>query len=151
MQKNIKKCVTIGMCFLFVVIMPDLVVTAEQPDVTEASLYQQTELEARFIGAIRGGILPTVGYSIYNIGDEIARNISATFTIEGGFAGDIHLFDSLEKTELEPGTSVVKSGIFALQGFGPLTVTLDVDAENSESTHRTAKGFQVGFRTFIFG
>ena len=146
-----KKIVSIGMCFLFAVVISDLSVTAEQPDVTEASLYQQTELEARFIGAIRGGILPTVGYSIYNIGNEIARNISATFTIEGGFAGDIHLFDSLEKTELEPGTSVVKSGIFALQGFGPLTVTLDVDAENSESTHRTAKGFQVGFRTFIFG
>jgi len=146
-----KKIVSIGMCFLFAVVISDLSVTAEQPDVTEASLYQQTGLEARFIGAIRGGILPTVGYSIYNIGNEIARNITATFTIEGGFAGDIHLFDSLEKTELEPGTSVVKSGVFALQGFGPLTVTLDVDAENSESIHRTAEGFQIGFRTFIFG
>ena len=151
MQKNIKKFVTIGVCFLFVVIMLGLLVTAEQSDVTEASLYQQTELDARFIGALRGGLLPTVGYSIYNSGNEIARNITATFTIKGGLADDIHLFDSLEKTELGPGTSVVKSGVFALQGFGPLTVTLTVDAEDSESIHRTAMGFQVGFRTFIFG
>jgi hypothetical protein len=146
-----KKLVSIWMCFLFVFIMSDLSVTADQPDVTNAAFHQQTELHTRFIGAIRGGILPTVGYSIDNLGGETARNITATFIIEGGFTGDINLFDSLVKTELESRNSVVKSGTFAIYGFGPLTVTLDVNAENAESIHITAMGFQIGFRTFIFG
>ncbi|GEM_PF-6901399 len=139
------------MCFLFVFTISNLSVTAEETDVIDATLHQQTELHTRFIGAIRGGILPTVGYSIDNIGNEIARNIAATFIIEGRFAGDIYLTDSLVKTELEPHSSVVKSGTFALYGFGPIMVTLDVDAENAESIHRTVKSFQIGFRTFIFG
>ena len=146
-----RKIVTVVICFFFAFIMSDLSVIGEQPDVIDASIHQQTELKTHFIGNIRGGILPTVGYSIDNIGNEIARNIAATFIIEGGFAGDIYLLDSLVKTELEPGISVIKSGIFSLFGFGPLTVTLDVDAENAESIHRSAKGFQIGFRTFIFG
>ena len=148
MNKNI---LPIGICFLFVFITSNISVTSEQLNDIDTTSYQQTELNTRFIGAIRGGILPTVGYSIDNIGNEIAHNITATFTIEGGFDGNIHLFDTLEKAELEPSTSVVKSGVFALQGFGSLTVTLDVDAENSERVHRTAKGFQIGYHTFIFG
>ena len=146
-----RKIVIVVMCFLFIFIMLDLSAIAEQQDVINESMHQQTELETHFIGIIRGGILPTVGYSIDNIGNEIALNIVATFIIEGGFTDDIYLLDSLVKTELEPDISVVKSGIFSLFGFGVLTVTLDVDAENAESIHRSAKGFQIGFRTFIFG
>ena len=146
-----KRIVPMGICYLVVFIMLYLSGNAGQAEFIDASLHQQTELHTRFIGAIRGGILPTVGYSIDNLGDEIARKITATFVIEGGFDSEIYLFDSLLKTELEPRNSVTKSGVFSLYGFGPLTVTLDVDAENSESIHRTAKGFQIGYRTYIFG
>jgi hypothetical protein len=151
MRKIFKKIVTVVICFFFVFILPDISVIAEHPDFIYASMHQETDLKTHFIGSIRGGVLPTVGYSIDNIGDEIARDIEATFIIEGGFEDDIYLIDTLVKTELEPGISVIKSGIFSLFGFGPITVTLDVDAENAESIHRSAKGFQIGFRTFIFG
>jgi len=151
MQKNTKKIVIMGMFFLFVFTLSHLVVTGEETDASDASLHQKTELHTRFIGAIRGGILPTVGYSIDNIGNEIAQNIVAKFIIEGGFDDDIYLNDSLVKTELEPRSSVVKSGTFALYGFGPITITLDVDADNVESINRIVKGLQIGFRTFIFG
>jgi hypothetical protein len=149
MQKNIKKIIVV-LCFIFVWMLPFLSVAAENREFSDISKNQTIELNARFIGRIRGGILPTVGYGIDNIGDEIARNITATFTINGGFSDDIHLFDSLEKAKLGPSMSVIKSGIFSLYGFGPLTVTLDIDAENVETIHRTSQGFQIGFCTFIF-
>ena len=86
-KRNIKKIVAIGFCFLFVLIIPHISVNAEQPEALDISMHQQTELETQFIGRIRGGILPTVGYSINNIGNEIAQNITATYNIEGGFSG----------------------------------------------------------------
>jgi hypothetical protein len=146
-----RKIVTAVICFSFVFLMSYLTVIGEPTDVIDASMNQQTELKTHFIGNVRGGILPTVGYSIDNIGNEIALNIEATFIIEGGFTDNINLLDSLEKRDLEQGVSVIKSGIFSIYGFGLLTVTLDVDAENAESIHRSAKGFQIGFRTYIFG
>jgi len=147
-----KKLILISSLFSISLMFSSIVSAGEiqQLEVINISLTQQTELEIHFIGRMRGGIIPTVGYSIDNIGNEIARNIAATFNIEGGFSGDIYLLDLLVKTELEPGVSVIKSGILTLFGFGPLTITLDVDADNIESIHRTTKGFQIGFCTFIF-
>ena len=148
--KNIrKKSIVILVMGLFLGV--GFIQNSVSTDIIDVSMHQQTELKTYFIGTMRGGILPTVGYGIDNIGNENALNIVATFIVEGGFAGDIYLLDSLVKTELEPGVSVIKSGIFSLFGFGPLTVTLDVDAENAEGIYKTSKGFQIGFRTFIFG
>lgn len=65
---------------------------------------------------------------------------------------DIYLTDSFFKTEIDPGLTMIKSGQFANFGLGPITITLNEDAENTNAIQKkTANGFQIGFHTYTSG
>ncbi len=148
-RKNTLRIVSIGICFLFVMLTIPSSVGINQTQTRSTD--HQTELTTQFLGGIRGGILPTAGFMINNIGDEDAINIQATFNIQGETNEEITYTDTFEESLLKAGWSIVRSKMFPVFGIGPITITLEINADNAESIQKNANGFQLGFRSYIFG
>ena len=150
-KRTSKKMLPLGICIMLVLTSTIVVSNAQETSTKSLSKNQNTELKISFFGSIRLLFVPAVGYGIDNIGDETAYNVTATFTLDGGFNGKIHLTDTNDYTEILPGYLMITSWPHAVDGFGPLTITVNVDASNAEAIEKTARGFQIGLRTFIFG
>jgi len=149
-KRTSKKILPFGICMMLVLTIP-IATSIAQEIPTSISKNQNTELKILFFGSLRSFLLPGVGYGIENRGDETAYNVTATFTLEGGLSNSIYFTDTWNYTEILPRYSVGTSWLRAIDGFGPVTITVNVYASNAEAVEKTARGFQIGLRTFIFG
>ena len=89
-----------------------------------------------------------VGGAIVNTGDAIAHNVSFNFTVTGGSNGLIDYTYADYWGDLLPNGSL---GIAtdAVQGFGLVTLTLSASSSNAGNVTETAKGFQLGYFTWV--
>lgn len=150
-KRTSKKMLPFGICIMLVLTLPIVTSIAQETPTTSLSKNQNTELKIGFIGSLRALLLPCVGYKIKNSGDESAYNVTATFTLDGGLNDQIYFTETWDYTEILPGYTISRSWTRAIDGFGPVTITLNVDASNAEAIEKTAMGFQIGLRTIVFG
>jgi hypothetical protein len=96
-------------------------------------------------------LLPIIGFDIFNVGDESVNDVIANFTVIGGSSDMIYISKKWEYMEILPGNSkgiAIMNGVY---GYGPITVSLCVETSNADSVEKSAPGFQIGYRSFIFG
>jgi hypothetical protein len=149
-NKSIYVAFGIGIALLLISSVP-LVSSVVQRSSSSVSTMPDTSLKIHFLGSLRHFLLPAIGYGIENIGDEIAYNVTATFTVEGGISGLIHFSDTTEHEDIYPDYTGGTTYLRAVDGIGAVTVTVSAVASNAEAVERTAQGLQIGFRTIIFG
>ncbi len=150
-KRTSKKMLPFGICIMLVLTLPIVTSISQETYTTSLSNNQNTELKILFFGSLQLFLLPGVGYGIENRGGESAYNVTATFTLEGGLSDSIYFTETRDYTEILPGYTSGRSWIRAIDGFGLVTITVNVGASNAEDIEKTANGFQIGFRTFIFG
>ncbi len=85
--------------------------------------------------------------NILNIGENIAYNVTAVFSIIGGRNGEINATLSEVLPSMAPKTGFGFSN--QANGFGPVTITFSVFASNVELITKSIKGFQIGYSTLI--
>ena len=146
-KKGSKK--TIFMIIIISVLLISIATTANSK--TAQVTNQQTELSIDFVGSVRLLFLPAVGYAVNNIGNEIAENVIGQFTVEGGLTGNINFDVTYDFNDIDPDHGLIVSYPHAIDGFGFVTVNVDVTCDNAEPISKTARGLQIGMRTFIFG
>ena len=107
-------------------------------------------LTISYLGSFKQLLLPGAGYFVQNTGTGTAENVIGTITIESGLDKSIYFTRTTELKDIEPGYSVGTGWLRVVKGFGPLTLTVNVEVENTVDISSSAKGFQIGMRTIIF-
>ena len=134
-----KKIVGILVCMLLVISVFSITAIAD-PD---------ANLENKIFGGfpLLFGI-KNVGGAIVNTGDAIAHNVSFNFTVTGGSNDSIDYTYAGYWGDLSPNGSL---GIAtdAVQGFGLVTLILSASSSNAGNVTETAKGFQLGYFTWV--
>ena len=117
------------------------------------SMSAAADSEAKLDIQIFGGfplpvLIRNAGGVIVNIGDTTAYNISYTLSIIGGTSGNIDITYGGYYEYLEPGDAL---GVITpnANGFGLVTITLTASATNAGNVTETAKGFQLGYFTWV--
>jgi hypothetical protein len=129
-----------GIVVLILILLPAF----SMPAIAEPN----TKLYVAIIGGIPGYIdLTTVQGAIVNVGDNPAYNISYTFSITGGYNGNINSTLSDNYSEMSPGSGLTTDDY--AYGFGPVIITFTVSASNADTVTRIVKGFQIGKRTLV--
>ena len=121
------------------------------------SMSAAADSEAKLDIQIFGGfplpvLIRNAGGVIVNIGDTTAYNISYILSIIGGTSGNINITYDGYYEYLEPlSTGGDALGITTpnANGFGLVTITLTASATNADSVTETAKGFQLGYFTWV--
>ena len=110
------------------------------------------EPDAKLFTFINGGIplisrtFLVVG-SIVNFGDNSAYNMSYIFSITGGYSGNINSTRTKNISEIGPKCWwTIENAAF---GFGPVVITFIVSGYDIDTITKTAKGFQIGWHTFV--
>lgn len=121
------------------------------------SMSAAADSEAKLDIQIFGGfplpvLIRNAGGVIVNIGDATAYNISYTLSIIGGTSGNINITYEGYYEYLEPlSTGGDALGVMTpnANGFGLVTITLTASATNADNVTETAKGFQLGYFTWV--
>ena len=121
------------------------------------SMSAAADSEAKLDIQIFGGfplpvLIRNAGGVIVNIGDATAYNISYTLSIIGGTSGNINITYEGYYEYLEPlSTGGDALGVMTpnANGFGLVTITLTASATNAGNVTETAKGFQLGYFTWV--
>ena len=121
------------------------------------SMSVAADSEAKLDIQIFGGfplpvLIRNAGGVIVNIGDATAYNISYTLSIIGGTSGNINITYEGYYEYLEPlSTGGDALGVMTpnANGFGLVTITLTASATNADNVTETAKGFQLGYFTWV--
>ncbi len=121
------------------------------------SMSAAADSEAKLDIQIFGGfplpvLIRNAGGVIVNIGDATAYNISYTLSIIGGTSGNINITYEGYYEYLEPlSTGGDALGVMTTNanGFGLVTITLTASATNADNVTETAKGFQLGYFTWV--
>ena len=121
------------------------------------SMSAAADSEAKLDIQIFGGfpipvLIQYAGGVIMNIGDTTAYNISYTLSIIGGTSGNINITYEGYYEYLEPlSTGGDAFGVMTpnANGFGLVTITLTASATNAGNVTETAKGFQLGYFTWV--
>jgi hypothetical protein len=121
------------------------------------SMSAAADPEAKLDIQIFGGfplpiLIQNAGGVITNIGNNTAYNISYTLSIIGGTSGNINITYEGYYEYLEPLSEGGKAlGVMTpnANGFGLVTITLTASATNAENVTETAKGFQLGYITWV--
>jgi len=134
-----KKIVGILVCMLLVISVFSITAIADPGAKLENKIFGGFPL----IFGIRN-----VGGTIVNTGDAIAHNVSFNFTVIGGSNGSIDYTYADYWGDLSPNGSL---GIVtdAVQGFGLVTLSLSASSSNAGNLTETAKGFQLGYFTWV--
>lgn len=150
-KRTIKNILSLGICIILMFTSVIVTSTAQETSKTSLSINNNPQLTITLYGSLRTLLLPMIGFDIKNVGDESAYDVSATFTVDGGFSDMIYFSETYYYTEILPDDAegiAIMNGIF---GFGPITVSLSVEASNVDTVEKSATGFQIGYRSFIFG
>ena len=121
------------------------------------SMSAAADSEAKLDIQIFGGfpipvLIQYAGGVIMNIGDTTAYNISYTLSIIGETSGNINITYEGYYEYLEPlstGGDVLGVVTPDANGFGLVTVTLTASATNAGNVTETAKGFQLGYFSWV--
>ena len=121
------------------------------------SMSVAADSEAKLDIQIFGGfplpvLIRNAGGVIVNIGDATAYNISYILSIIGGTSGNINITYEGYYEYLEPlSTGGDALGVMTpnANGFGLVTITLTASATNADNVTETAKGFQLGYFTWV--
>jgi len=89
-----------------------------------------------------------VSFIIKNVGDADATNVSWTFTMKGGLAGNIAL-QYWGDISLPTGDEQTLSPLKSIFGLGRVTITVDASAPYTETVTETVNGFLLGFFVII--
>ena len=146
-----KKFLTYGIIFVLIFNMSLLVATAEEPEIQNTSIQQNTVLQLSYYGYMRLLFTPAVGVGIENIGIEDAVNVTVDFSVHGGLLGMIDFSDTYVIDKIDQGTITILSWAYLLHGFGPITLEVEVSALNADSVSKSAMGIQISDFTFIIG
>lgn len=101
---------------------------------------------AKTMVEIRGGLLG-IRVGLRNVGNTATTRIYCNITMNGGILGTINtvLEDTIDC--LEPGTIVYER--LPYLGFGPVSITVQVEPENAGKTARYAEGYLCGLPLFM--
>lgn len=131
----------IGIILFLLVVLPALSI----PAVANA----ETTLSLQIFGGLPlPKFIHVVSGVIANVGGSPAYNVSYTFTITGGFTGDINMTASDNTSELAPGSGIA-FGFTGTSGFGPVIITLTASASNADNVTRSVKGVQLRGFTWV--
>ena len=135
----------IGMFVCMLLLIPALSMSA--------AANSEAKLDIQIFGGFPLPVLiRNAGGVIMNIGDTTAHNISYTLSIIGGTSGDINITYEGYYEYLEPlSTGGDALGVMTpnANGFGLVTITLTASATNADNVTETAKGFQLGYFTWV--
>lgn len=135
----------IGMFVCMLLLIPALSMSA--------AANSEAKLDIQIFGGFPLPVLiRNAGGVIVNIGDATAYNISYTLSIIGGTSGDINITYEGYYEYLEPlSTGGDALGVMTTDanGFGLVTITLTASATNADNVTETAKGFQLGYFTWV--
>ena len=101
------------------------------------------ELKVGVYGASMLAGLKQAGCFVYNLGEEDIFDVTFTFIITGGFDNSINKRLHDHKEILEPNTAYLRP-IDSINGFGPITLSIEATSSNAGSAEKTIKGFQLG-------
>jgi len=89
-----------------------------------------------------------VGGAIVNVGDATTHNVSYNVVITGGFQDSINYAFNGTGYNISPGNALGVS-TNAIEGFGPVEITIAVSSSDAGSVNETAQGFQIGGFTWV--
>lgn len=150
-----KKIILIGILIIAICLILTPIVSStnsgNEKQSTKTYDNQGAELKPYIYGTIRLFFAPAIYWGIANVGDVTAEDVSGTFTVIGGFDDSINFVDSYNYGDIEP--EYVSGRLFSrnIDGFGPIVLSLTATASNAENLDVSVKGFQIGYRTFVFG
>jgi hypothetical protein len=138
-SKNIQKTVSILLALIVIGVSVSISAMANQQS--------EPVLE---ISEVKGGFAQVI-LTVKNSGDIVADQIVMIINVTGGIAGRIDIAkicagcggcsNSLEPNETKTESTIEEDVIF---GFGPISITVSVDASNAEKVEQTLSGFVIG-------
>lgn len=149
---NMKKSIGrgAGLCCGLVLLSSLMVieVIAQEPPQSQGS--PPSAMTPYIYGTCRCFFAKAVYWGVENNGGIPLENVSGVFTVSGGFQNSISFTDSYIFGTIETRSTYGRFITKAINGFGPLTLSLDATSSNAEPLSISVPGFQVGFRTFVF-
>lgn len=138
---------------IFIILTPIVssAISSNEKQSTKTYDNQGAEIKPYIYGTIRLFFAPAIYWGIANYGDMTAENVSGIFTVEGGFDDSINFIDSYNYGEIKPEYVSGRYLSRNIDGFGPIVLSLKATASNAEDIDISVKGFQIGYRTFVFG
>lgn len=150
-----RKIILVGVIATFIFLMFSPIVSSTYSHNDNQSTNPESNQEVVLIpyiyGTIRCLFAPAVYWGIGNFGEDTAENVSGVFTIQGGFDDSINYVDSYFFGDIEAGYATGRFLPRNVDGFGPIVLSLKATSSNAEKIDISLRGFQIGFRTFVFG